>query len=376
MAAQGPVEQTLRVFETIDAHFKANPKLLNTDGIFRISSAGRKHIELAEAIQAKQEINWDQYSVHDCANALKYVLLQVRLLPAQDERVQLFMDLIQDPNNHQKALKQFIEGLHNTENELQTARIINIALDICRRTTIQEKYNRMSPKNLSVVWGPAFQHCFNMEPKGDDLSSQIFFTMNQLNPAIEEGIRFDLPKVVPVVVDHMKRTITEAAELYKNSQAMLVIANNKMTQLRMQQKELQKIIEVKMSLLKKGGLSRQEKKDLKNNIIPKLKAEIINLEIQVNNWKIEAKRFLDIVVHYEEQSKDLTDSFDRLEIMLSDMTPSGSDKQKSVAVDLDELVTHKPVLTTQYDQQGADELAQDVLEHTPASADRARANRL
>lgn len=373
MAALGPVEQTLRVFETIDAHFKANPALLNTDGIFRISSAGRKHIDLAEAIQNNHKIDWSQYSAHDCANALKYVLLQVKLLPATDKRVELFMAQIQDAKRDPNALKQLINSLHNTEDELNVAAILNIGLDICRRTTIQEKYNRMSPTNLAVVWGPAFQHCLNMEPKGNDLMAQVFFTMNQLNPAVEECIVVDLPKVVPAIVDLKRRTITNAADLYKVSQAMLTFSGQKLAQLRQQQIELQNILEVKMSLLKKGGLTRTEKKELKKNTIPTYHKELAELEMQLENWKKEAKRHLITVTEYNEHSIRLTASFDRLEVMLSEITPSGSDEERSVELDTDELFNHSPIMTVQYGQQDSENTAEDALEHAPTTAERVRA---
>lgn len=373
MSALGPVEQTLRVFETIDDHFKANPALLNTDGIFRISSAGRKHIDLAEAIQNNHNIDWSQYSAHDCANALKYVLLQVKLLPATDKRVELFMAQIQDPKRDPNALKQLINSLDNTEDELNVAAILNIGLDICRRTTIQEKYNRMSPTNLAVVWGPAFQHCLNMEPKSNDLMAQVFFTMNQLNPAVEDCIIVDLPKVVPAIIELRRRTITNAADLYKVSRAMLTFAAQKMAQLRQQQKELKNALVVKTSLLKKGELTRAEKRELKKNTIPKHNNELAELESQLEDWKKEAKRHMQTVVLYDEHSRQLSASFDRLSTMLSEITPSGSDEERSVELDADELFNHSPIMIVRHGQQDGENIVEEALENAPTTAERARA---
>lgn len=372
MAALGPVEQTLHVFETIDAHFKANPGLLNTDGIFRISSAGRKHIDLAEAIERNSKIDWAQYSAHDCANALKYVLLQKRLLAAQDERVQAFMEMIKDDKTNDKVFLEFINSLYKSEDDKNIAKIANIALDICRRTAIQENHNRMSPKNLAVVWGPAFQHCFNMEPKGDDFTAQVFFTMNQLNPALEKCISQGLPEVVPSLLTMKRRMVDDAAREYQGSQRMLNIADEKMARLRQQQIELQKALDVKIAILKKGGLTRKEKKDLKNVTIPKLQLDLKALEHQIENWKLEAKRYLHCVTNYGTHTKLLSDSVDRLEVMLSEMTPSGSDEENSIGLDTDELLNASPILIVQYAQQDKED-QQELLEHAPTTAERARA---
>ncbi|HRE33157.1 MAG TPA: hypothetical protein PLD88_14365, partial [Candidatus Berkiella sp.] len=83
------------------------------------------------AIQKHQAIDWTQYSAYDCANALKYKLLQVKLLPATDERVKA---LVEKLGNNSGTFLEFINSLNMTDNDRQIAQIFNIALDISRRT--------------------------------------------------------------------------------------------------------------------------------------------------------------------------------------------------------------------------------------------------
>lgn len=351
MAAHGPVQQVLRVFETIDAHFKAHPELLNTDGIFRISSGGTKHIQLAEAIQSAdnpKKIDWNQYSAHDCANALKYVLLQARLLPGSNERVIALSEAIQNSENSD-LLKPFIESLNRNEDEAQIAKILNIALDICRRTTLQQKYNQMSPYNLSVVWGPCFQHCLNVDPKGDDLHAHIAF-MGRINPVIQAGIESGLAKVLPEVVGLRRRTLFEASQMYQTSQALLTQAGQQMAAIRQQQNDFKTVLGIKEDLLKRGKLKHDEKKMFKKQIKDYIR-KIALLEMQLQNWKPEAKRHLDYVTKFQERSEKMIGSCDRLEAMLSEISTSTSDDDNSI----DYLLNNPPVAAIQFEQQRKDD---------------------
>ncbi|MCS5710534.1 RhoGAP domain-containing protein [Candidatus Berkiella aquae] len=362
MAAEGPIQQTLRVFESINAHFLAHPELLNTDGIFRISSGGRTHIDLVENIQNHKKIDWTQYSAYDLANALKYTLLQVKLLPATDVRVKSLVEKLESGNS-QGAFLDFINSLDTNNNDREIAQILNIALDISRRTAIQQKYNRMTPLNLAVVWGPAIQDSLSMEPAGKDLHANVFFTMNLVNPAVEEAIEAGLAKVVPEVLELRQRTLADAEAAYQGATAMLKIAAPKMEALRMQEMELQKALAVHESMLEKGKLSRAEKKKLKNEIIPEYKKAIETLQKQLDNWKVEAKRHLKIMTGFEELFKLITGSCDRLVGMLGDRSADEA------------LMNAAPVFTVQFDQQDAEqthEQEEQAKMQEPASAERAR----
>lgn len=84
------VDSVHHVFETLMAHLKENDKLLNTDGIFRVSSSGAVHLDLASAIAKGEKINLDDFSAYDCANALKAILYNTNLLPEGDPRVKAY----------------------------------------------------------------------------------------------------------------------------------------------------------------------------------------------------------------------------------------------------------------------------------------------
>lgn len=339
MAARGPIEQVLHVFQTIDAHFKANPEILNTDGIFRVSSSGTKHSDLAHAIENNQKIDWSKVSAYDCANAIKYTLIHQVLLAPGDERVKNFIDHIKsnkDAALNGEALKALIDSLNQNQDEITISQILNIALDICRRTTIQEKYNRMSPTNLAVVWGPAFMNCLSMDAKAETAMDEMLFPAKYLNPAIAECISIELPKAVTEVVQLRKNTLDQAAISYEGAKSILSIADLKMAELMQQMMECQKLLELKQNILKKGRLSKAEKKELRDHIIPEIIRNIEDLKKRIDNWKIEAKRHIKTVSEFNDHRKLLSMSCDRLAEMLSDISPDASNDDSSLSSTDDE----------------------------------------
>ncbi len=330
MLAYGPTEAVLKVFETINTHLLTNTALLNTDGIFRISSAGRKHSDLMTSIINNETINWKNFTAYDCANALKYTLMHHELLPAGDERVADFVVKLKNPAlDSGLALEELIASLTQNDEERNIAKTLNVAMDISRRTATQAAHNQMIPSNLAVVFGPGIANVLSLDADvGDDVMANMLFPASFLNPAITDLIEMGLPDVVKEIAGIRRNTLENAANAYTGASQMLKIAGKHMAEIFVDLGNANKLLTKYEEILNKSGLPKPAKKDIKTQIAA-LKGKIENLGRTFQTWKKESQKHLNFVAKFDNYSSGLRESCDRLDVLLADISPTPSDEELS-----------------------------------------------
>lgn len=307
------VESVHHIFETLMAHLKENDKLLNTDGIFRVSSSGATHLDLARAIAKGESINLEDFSAYDCANALKAILYNTSLLPEGDPRVKAYCvrareiydtDTIQHGTVFLDFIKQ-LEGGSATDQKI--AQIYNWAIEISQMTALKEQHNRMSPNNLAIVWVPGILNSMNTQM---DPMTQLGFipliTADMTN-CIESGLNVKLDQVL----QSKQSTIQQANTNFDIANRFMSVASSKLVELSGQLIKDKTILEEYRRKMESGKLPKDQRKVLES-IVKELEIRLESLETLMRQNKQIAQKQLSIVVKHESYIKDLRSSCERL----------------------------------------------------------------
>lgn len=309
MALEGPVESTLKVFQTIHAYIQKNPGLMNTKGIFRISSSGFTHKELAEAIARGEKVNLNEFSPYDLVNALKVRLFENKLFPQGDERVRAFSEKLsaKDPGEEKSLFNDFMESLGDSEEDRMISEIYHIAIDISRLVALKEEHNSMSPNNLAIVWVPSIVNTLNLDL--DPLAQLSFTTM--LTEDFASMISMGLEKKLTEVVGLSRLAMEQAEAAFEVANQYINLASGKMTTIASKLGQAKETLASYEAKLKNKATPREQKKLIKT-VIADLQSRVDSLSGQMRQNKEVAQRQLSVVVNHEKQMAGLRSSCDRL----------------------------------------------------------------
>lgn len=156
-------QDKVKVFEFIEQYFQANPELLKTEGIFRISGNSENISKLVEKIVKGKEIKSGEFSVHEYVGALKLLLKEQPLL--QNET--LTKALKNPPTTDQlsveeateiqaKVITDFMTSLAKSPNasDQQLAQMLYIFAHLMKKASEHAGQNRMTLSNMGIILGP------------------------------------------------------------------------------------------------------------------------------------------------------------------------------------------------------------------------------
>ncbi len=161
------IEDTVKVFREIAKHIDANPAVMNTEGVFRISANADNPPEIVKKILSKKDIAKKGYSIHDLIGTLKFALRNNILLQHDNPYIIYLRKALNDVTSDKpetitaavKGVQQLIDNLgKSTDKKDQAiAEIMYTYIHLAHLASTYADTNKMTPDNLSVAAiGPLF----------------------------------------------------------------------------------------------------------------------------------------------------------------------------------------------------------------------------
>lgn len=161
------IEDTAKVFREVAKLIEANPGMMNTEGVFRISANAENPPEIIKRILSKKDIAQRGYTVHDLVGTLKAALKNNVLLQYENPYIVYLRDALSKVDGTKpettdaavKAIQQLIENLGKSSDKKDQciAEIMHTYIHLANIAAQFSKTNKMTPDNLSIAAiGPLF----------------------------------------------------------------------------------------------------------------------------------------------------------------------------------------------------------------------------
>lgn len=151
---------------------------VQSDGIFRRTGSIERQHELKNALLQGSNVNFDGFTVHDCASVLKGFLADLPEPLTTDIQFPLYCQIAEtfhmDNANHQSKILQTIQLLFLLLPKTNKSLLQDI-FELLHLVAMNESSNRMSPDNLAKLFTPHLLCPRKLSPENLLKDSQSLF---------------------------------------------------------------------------------------------------------------------------------------------------------------------------------------------------------